>query len=446
MPKISSSRRSHRRRVHFAEQTTEQLVEVPTIISYSSLRGIVEQNVDIPVPRGRGRVGLGLHPGQSSTAFGGAEFLPAAIAEQNVDIPVPRGGRDLPSAASSSGLPGTANQWVFSTFPRRKSAEVLRQSSPRVPASASSSELSAHQMALARESDELADARRDRLFVVSGPQERVQRRTVQQIIDFALLPTLDDPAPQMVEQLPDVLQFFGTFLSDPEQVVKVPKISSSRRSHRRRVRFAEQLAEQLVEVPTIVSYSLLQLIMEQNADIPVPLGRGGRTLVFKVLPQNRVQQQRFLLQNAFLSGLWSRTLTFLSVEAFKIFAQVRVHPQLRTLQLLGLTLRMRRFNGFFALFPKTKKVRHNPPHSGSALPPHSSPWTPAAHDASMVLEEEEEESEDEPVEYVQHDGRWWECEWDPARQRYCWWLAAADASQVGHTVWRPPWLIGTGPG
>ena len=49
----------------------------------------------------------------------------------------------------------------------------------------------------------------------------------------------------------------------------------------------------------------------------------------------------------------------------------------------------------------------------------------------MVLEEEEEEeeSEDEPVgfiEYVQHDGHWWGCEWVLARQQYCWWLAAAD--------------------
>ena len=81
----------------------------------------------------------------------------------------------------------------------------------------------------------------------------------------------------------------------------------------------------------------------------------------------------------------------------------------------------------------------------SELPPHSSPWTVVPYDASMVLEEEEEEeeeSEDEPVEYVQHDG----CEWDSARQRYCWWLAAADGSQVGHAIWRPPWLIGRGPG
>ena len=113
VPKISSSRQSHRRRVRFAEQTAEQLVEVPTIISYSSLRGIVEQNVDIPVPRGRGRDGLGLHPGQSSTAYSGADFLPAATAEHNVDIPVPRGSRDLLSAASSSGLSGMANQGFF---------------------------------------------------------------------------------------------------------------------------------------------------------------------------------------------------------------------------------------------------------------------------------------------------------------------------------------------
>ena len=108
--------------MRFAEQTAEQLVEVPTIISYSSLHGFVEQNVDHPVPPGRGRVDgrglLGFNPGQSSTAFGGAEHFPASTAEQIVDIPVPRGGRDLLSAASSSGLPGSANLEIFSTFPR----------------------------------------------------------------------------------------------------------------------------------------------------------------------------------------------------------------------------------------------------------------------------------------------------------------------------------------
>ena len=89
----------------------------------------VEQNVDFPVPHGRDRVGggfLGVHPGQSSTAFGGAQHFPAATAEQIVDIPVPRGGRVLHPASSSSGLPGTANQGVFRTFPRgKKGAHII---------------------------------------------------------------------------------------------------------------------------------------------------------------------------------------------------------------------------------------------------------------------------------------------------------------------------------
>ena len=69
----------------------------------------------------------------------------------------------------------------------------------------------------------------------------------------------------------------------------------------------------------------------------------------------------------------------------------------------------------------------------------------------MVLEEEEEEEESEKeldydVEYMEFDGRWWGCEWVPARQRQCWWVAAADVSQIGNTIWQPPWLIGSGPG
>ena len=65
----------------------------------------------------------------------------------------------------------------------------------------------------------------------------------------------------------------------------------------------------------------------------------------------------------------------------------------------------------------------------------------------MVLQEEEEEEEEEceedfAVEYVEYDNCLWGREWDPARQRYCWWLASADGSQVGHAIWRPPWLIG----
>ena len=135
VPKISPTPRPpRRRRVRFAEQTAEQLVELPTIISYSSLRGIVEQNVDIPVPHGRGgRVGvrsLQGFPGQSS-AFGEARYFPAATAEQIVDTLVRGGDRTLHPASSSSSLPVTANQGVFRTFPRVKKSPKLGSHSGR---------------------------------------------------------------------------------------------------------------------------------------------------------------------------------------------------------------------------------------------------------------------------------------------------------------------------
>ena len=79
-------------------------------------------------------------------------------------------------------------------------------------------------------------------------------------------------------------------------------------------------------------------------------------VVFKVFSQNRVQQRRLLIWNAFLGGLWSRSLTHLSLEeVFKVFAQVRVHLRLRTVQLEFLKTQMSLMYGFFALFPGGKK-------------------------------------------------------------------------------------------
>ena len=109
-------------------------------------------------------------------------------------------------------------------------------------------------------------SRPDRLSEVR-PQERAQRRTVQQIVDPVPLPTLDDPAPQMVGQLLNLAHFLDTLLPDPEQVIEVPKMLSDDVPMRALVR-ETQLAEQLVEVPTIVSWSLVQLITKQNVDIP----------------------------------------------------------------------------------------------------------------------------------------------------------------------------------
>ena len=71
-------------------ELVEQLVEVPTIVSYSWKQLRVEQNVEIPVPACGGRIsGLqDFHPGQSSTALHSCEErVSERIVEQIVDIP-----------------------------------------------------------------------------------------------------------------------------------------------------------------------------------------------------------------------------------------------------------------------------------------------------------------------------------------------------------------------
>ena len=113
---------------------------------------------------------------------------------------------------------------------------------------------------------ELGRTRSDRLLE--------ERRTLLQIVDSSLVvPSLDVPVPQLENQLVEASRLLDLHI--PEQVIEVPKISSSsRRSRRRRV--PTVTAEQLVEVPTIVSFSSLHGVVERNVEIPVPRGRGGR--------------------------------------------------------------------------------------------------------------------------------------------------------------------------
>ena len=108
-----------------------------------------------------------------------------------------------------------------------------------------------------------------------GPQDQDQLRTVEQAAAYApMVQILDAPVPQMVEQLPDIMHFFDTLTRDPEQAIEVPKILLDDVPVRTLVRDT-QLVEQLVEVPTIISYSSLRRTTEQHVDIPVPR-RGGR--------------------------------------------------------------------------------------------------------------------------------------------------------------------------
>ena len=98
----------------------KQLVEVPTIISYSSLQRTVEQTIDIPVPHdrcGRGGGGglQGFSPGQGSTAYSGADF---------VDIPVPgRGGRNV----GLQGFPPRQSSTAHLASHERSSERIVEQ-------------------------------------------------------------------------------------------------------------------------------------------------------------------------------------------------------------------------------------------------------------------------------------------------------------------------------
>ena len=99
----------------------EQLVDVPTVLSYSSLQQLIaEQTVDIPVPGragGGGCGGLEGFLGQGLTASSGAD---------RVDIPVPRSGglqgsrpgQGSTASSSHDGAADGAGQGFFRTFPR----------------------------------------------------------------------------------------------------------------------------------------------------------------------------------------------------------------------------------------------------------------------------------------------------------------------------------------
>ena len=70
--------------------------------------------------------------------------------------------------------------------------------------------------------EEPGGTRPDRIATLSRPQEW---GLLEQIVDAVpLVPLLDDPVPQTVEQLQDITRFFDTLLPVPEHVIEVPKI------------------------------------------------------------------------------------------------------------------------------------------------------------------------------------------------------------------------------
>ena len=180
----------------------------------------------------------------------------------------------------------------------------------------------------------------------------------------------------MVDQLPDIEQFFRVLSPDPKQGIEVPKILPFDVPMRAAVR-VPQLAEQLVEVPTIISYSSLHRTVEQLRRHSSSWWWRTKFLVFKVFPLDRVQQRRLPPRNAFLSGLWSRSLTLFQVDVFMVLSQDKVHLLL-TLQLVLKNWLMSLVKGFFVLISKIKKVRSWASHSSPRVPASVSPSTPAA--------------------------------------------------------------------
>ena len=99
------------------------------------------------------------------------------------------------------------------------------------------------------------------------PQERVQRHVVEHITDLVrvapMVQILDAPEQHTVEQLQDNMLVFDTLLPIPVQVIEVPKILLDDVPMRAVLRDT-QLVEQLVEVPTLVSYSSLLLLQRDS--------------------------------------------------------------------------------------------------------------------------------------------------------------------------------------
>ena len=95
---------------------------------------------------------------------------------------------------------------------------------------------------------ELGGSRPDRLADLR-PQERVQRRTVEQIVDsMPVVPLLHTAVPQMVDSVVEMLKILDNSLPDVEQVIEVPTISLHKVPQLSSL-LEPQVAEQLVDVP-----------------------------------------------------------------------------------------------------------------------------------------------------------------------------------------------------
>ena len=282
--------------------------------------------------------------------------------------------------------------------------------------------------------EEPGGGRPDLLLEPQEAQPGVQRHTVEQTAEVApMVQILDAPVPQMGIELADILKCVD--LQAPvEQVIDVPKIFLDCFQPRSVLRLP-QTAEQLVEVPTVISFSsLLQRTDEQIVDIPVP-GRGGggrggfqgshpgQSSTAGVAEQiveisGRGDPQGFLPRQSTLQRTVEQLVdipvpaggglqNFRSGQGSSALSQNAArHGDLRT---SALDVRSARFAG----------------SSSARVHPHSSSWTPAAYEV--------EELSYPDIEYEFFDLRGLSCvrRWMPSWAGFAYWYFVPDRGWYG---------------
>ena len=123
----------------------------------------------------------------------------------------------------------------------------------------------------------------------------MDRHVVEDLSELApLVQILDLPVPQMVDFVADALRFLD--FPTAEQVIDVPKISCSPCPSRSPIP-EPQSAEQLVEVPTVLSPTRMALrIEEQIGDIPASVR--GVSGSFQGFPPEQISAKRTASQIA----------------------------------------------------------------------------------------------------------------------------------------------------
>ena len=239
---------------------------------------------------------------------------------------------------------------------------------------------------------------RDELHGHAPDDAPPQGRVLRHVVGHLPAPSLDVPVPQMVDQLPDIDQFFPALCPDPEQVIEVPKILPLDVPMRAALRVT-QLEEQLVEVPTTVSYSSLRRTVGQLVDIPVPGGGGSVPGLQGFLPGQSSTAPSSSSKKRISERTVEQIVRFPG-EGLQDSRPGQFSPASSSFQSPAGSDddANEPGDGVFRTFPHGKKVR-SAGRVSADLPRHISSWTPAAYEQSRGSHEQEVKMEKKKAEY-----------------------------------------------